>query len=627
MIRRPRKERGEPSAAPAKDPNPLHRIPKFQLHALYQRTPISHRYGGGIMNGIVVPKNQPYIFLFSSTSPTEDNDNPYEDGRRGHEYHYSGEGLDGDQKLARGNKNLFEHRELKRHVFLFHRVKDGSFKGSGGQPYRYEGEYMVRQKYVIDSTGQDDKKRLAMRFILTPHDSIANPLWDDEYEWEPARVPVYATGGQAVPTAMSGPDSKLKPLYARNPKFSSPIIDSDAVEPGLIGPPAYLQRHRELAPLDGFRVAISDVKDLGKLFSHLCFAPGPWNNQKVAPVDINTLIDKPFVPEPYPEKVESVRQAVVAEMQRWHKEDSQQVAPLTSKLKKYNIQQRTTRRLQSKLRQARQVSGKSAPRRRAVDEMELDDSASDNLEEDDTGAIQIDDSVDGRRRRRRPVDHGDVMVPIDSDEESSSSSSAGRGKGKKKKEKKKIDRDSESEDESEEKDDEEDGSFKSRKSSKKVGRPSKEPSGGSAKKRGRAPKRKREDDDAVETPRAAAVVAVASLSSDGEVEVDDDENKVNDESSEEKEEDKMDVSDSEDSVRSAEESKSVSQHIASHQEIARAPRLPPPRTKQSSSSAFLAKSTHSSSQQQSSKNVHQAKLTDMFSSSKSKPPVNLEDSE
>lgn len=34
------------------------------------------------MNGIVVPKNQPYMFLFSSTSPTEDNDNPYEDGRR-----------------------------------------------------------------------------------------------------------------------------------------------------------------------------------------------------------------------------------------------------------------------------------------------------------------------------------------------------------------------------------------------------------------------------------------------------------------------------------------------------------------------------------------------------------------
>jgi hypothetical protein len=79
MSRRPR---GEPVVAVAKETNPLHRIPKFQLHALYQRTPISHRYGGGIMNGIVVPKNQPYIFLFSSTSPTEDNDNPYEDGRR-----------------------------------------------------------------------------------------------------------------------------------------------------------------------------------------------------------------------------------------------------------------------------------------------------------------------------------------------------------------------------------------------------------------------------------------------------------------------------------------------------------------------------------------------------------------
>jgi hypothetical protein len=524
---------------------------------------------------------------------------------------------------------LFEHRELKRHVFLFHRVKDGSFKGSGGQPYRYEGEYMVRQKYIIDSTGQDEKKRLAMRFILTPHDSIANPLWDEEYEWENARVPVYATGGQAVPTFMSGPDSKLKPLYTRSLKYSSPLLDSDDAEPALIGPPLYLQRHREMAHLDGFRVAVSDVKDMEKLFSHLCFAPGPWNSQKVAPVDIKTLLDKPFVPEPYPEKVEAVRQAGIVEMQvretrlrpkyllssrvfflsftqRWYQEEGREVSPLTSKLKKYNIQQRTTRRLQTRLRQARQASGKSATRRAFVDSIDEDSESDAPMEVDGSGAIQIDDSVDGRRRRRRrPVDHGDVMVPIDSDEESS---------GGQKEEKS-------SEDVS---GDEKDESFRSRKMfSKKVGRPPKKLSSsaaasaaGSGKKRGRPQKRKREESE--ETPRAA-VAATASIKNDS----DDEEEE---ESSKDKEEDKMDVSSSEDSAKSAEESKSVSQHIASHQKVTARAATPAPMKQSSILKSFMkapaafTKSPQSTSQQ-AAKPVQQTKLTQMFSAASSKHDV------
>ncbi|MER5896961.1 hypothetical protein [Streptomyces sp. NPDC001876] len=109
---------------PVWDLSPGDEIRRVELHA---------RFGGSSQNGIVSCEPTDNILIFTAASSGHQHgyyDTWNEDGT----FHYTGEGQTGDQRMARGNKAILEHRETGKRLRLFN--------GARGT-VRYLGEWTL----------------------------------------------------------------------------------------------------------------------------------------------------------------------------------------------------------------------------------------------------------------------------------------------------------------------------------------------------------------------------------------------------------------------------------------------------------------------------------------------------
>ncbi|MFE3588357.1 hypothetical protein ACFXOY_12600 [Streptomyces niveus] len=138
--------------------------PDWQLNpgASIRRTELHTRYGGSSQNGISSSGTSDNILIFTAASSGHQHgyfDTWNEDGT----FHYTGEGQTGDQRMIRGNKAIFEHRETGKRLRLF--------DGARGM-VRYLGEWTLDQEQAYSwaeapETGGGPLRQV-IRFHLVP---------------------------------------------------------------------------------------------------------------------------------------------------------------------------------------------------------------------------------------------------------------------------------------------------------------------------------------------------------------------------------------------------------------------------------------------------------------------------
>jgi 5-methylcytosine-specific restriction protein A len=77
----------------------------FEPERIYKRRELHDQYGGQRQGGISTPASHPFVFLFTGSTGEQ---HGYEDGWKGQEFFYYGEGQTGDMALIRGNKAISE---------------------------------------------------------------------------------------------------------------------------------------------------------------------------------------------------------------------------------------------------------------------------------------------------------------------------------------------------------------------------------------------------------------------------------------------------------------------------------------------------------------------------------------
>ena len=130
---------------------------ELKFGEIYKRKELHDHFGGNRRSGISAPAQSKVVFLINSSGGDE---NGYEDGwmQDKKNYLYSGEGRYGDQKLTRGNLQIFEHVQRGKRVYLFEETTDTYIKLIGEF---YFIDYIESQG--LDLTGQN---RLIYKFIL-----------------------------------------------------------------------------------------------------------------------------------------------------------------------------------------------------------------------------------------------------------------------------------------------------------------------------------------------------------------------------------------------------------------------------------------------------------------------------
>ncbi|MFI1503844.1 hypothetical protein [Streptomyces sp. NPDC020597] len=151
------------SVSKGEDPN-WHLNPGDEI----RRVELHERYGGSSQNGISPSRTTNNILIF--TAPSSGHQHGYydtwnEDGT----FHYTGDGQTGDQKLIRGNKSIYEHRETGKRLRLF--------EGARGT-VRYLGEWALdpEQPYSegqAPATGGGPLRKV-IRFHLVPVKAAIN---------------------------------------------------------------------------------------------------------------------------------------------------------------------------------------------------------------------------------------------------------------------------------------------------------------------------------------------------------------------------------------------------------------------------------------------------------------------
>ena len=81
----------------------------------YRRRALHDVYGGQQQGGISIPKNKPFIFLFTGASGDSFG---YKDDWREGIFYYTGEGQRGDMRLVAGNKAIAQHAEVGKDLYL-----------------------------------------------------------------------------------------------------------------------------------------------------------------------------------------------------------------------------------------------------------------------------------------------------------------------------------------------------------------------------------------------------------------------------------------------------------------------------------------------------------------------------
>lgn len=110
----------------------------YEVGARIRRREIHDRFGGNRQSGISPSTRVPEIFLFTGNHGVFGYaDEAFDDGR----FRYSGEGLNRDQQLSRGNKAIAEHQENGQHLRLLESQGDGVVVYLG--EYEYAGHTWV----------------------------------------------------------------------------------------------------------------------------------------------------------------------------------------------------------------------------------------------------------------------------------------------------------------------------------------------------------------------------------------------------------------------------------------------------------------------------------------------------
>ncbi|MFF1683661.1 MULTISPECIES: restriction endonuclease [unclassified Streptomyces] len=130
--------------------------------AQVRRRDLHQQYGGSGQGGISSCKSAPYIFLF--TDHTRGQQYGYFDGW-GEDglYHYCGEGQQGPQVMARGNKALLQHAQSGKSLQLLEYVATGvvalrgEFEVDEEQPY-----------YISEAPDASGETRTVIMFRLRP---------------------------------------------------------------------------------------------------------------------------------------------------------------------------------------------------------------------------------------------------------------------------------------------------------------------------------------------------------------------------------------------------------------------------------------------------------------------------
>jgi hypothetical protein len=134
-----------------------------------ERTILHERYGGRVQGGIVPSRSSPNIMIFPDPSATKTWVSVY-GWRADGCFHYTGEGLRGDQLMKAGNAAILNHFESGRALRLF--------RGTRGQVV-YEGEFVLAGDapyYTTDAAeARNGPVRNVIVFRLRPLDARPRP--------------------------------------------------------------------------------------------------------------------------------------------------------------------------------------------------------------------------------------------------------------------------------------------------------------------------------------------------------------------------------------------------------------------------------------------------------------------
>lgn len=105
------------------------------------RSDFQSLYGGSYQSGIESSRTTPNILVYTDAKSSKNNGYDFDGWDAcGTVFLYTGEGRNGDQRLTRGNKSLFEQPESGKAIRLFEAV--GQI-GTGAKLHKYLGEFKV----------------------------------------------------------------------------------------------------------------------------------------------------------------------------------------------------------------------------------------------------------------------------------------------------------------------------------------------------------------------------------------------------------------------------------------------------------------------------------------------------
>ena len=143
-----------------------------ELGSLVTRRELSKLYGGSLYGGIESSARTPNVLIFMDPVQAQKNGYIFDGWTNEGSLLYTGEGREGDQVLARGNKAIAEHQILDRslRVFEVHGVKTGSTE----KIQKYIGEFRIDevQPYTVqEAPDKNGELRTVLVFKLWPIDS------------------------------------------------------------------------------------------------------------------------------------------------------------------------------------------------------------------------------------------------------------------------------------------------------------------------------------------------------------------------------------------------------------------------------------------------------------------------
>lgn len=142
----------------------------FVVGAVYnRRRDIHNRFSGQQQGGIITPRGAPLVIAITGGAGLQHG--YFDRWDDAGDFHYYGEGQDGDMQLTRGNKAISDHVKNGKQLLVFQAL------GTGGQ-HRFLGQFVCLDYYVKANTPTSEGKlRKAIVFRLRPvQDTVGEEL-------------------------------------------------------------------------------------------------------------------------------------------------------------------------------------------------------------------------------------------------------------------------------------------------------------------------------------------------------------------------------------------------------------------------------------------------------------------